>query len=116
MSVVIMRIAEWDISYSSFYGSFILICFLLSFSCRGEFLEMKRGPQLPIQEKYVFLLTLFFFFKTFIFFFHIFDLNVIYVYLSICFHMLTIPIIALYYLEKFDHSHLGFFIYFFIFN
>lgn len=68
VSVVIMRSTEWDMSYSSFYGSFIHVCFLLSFSCRGEFLEMKRGPQLPIQEKYVLLLTLFFFLKTFIFF------------------------------------------------
>ena len=48
------------------------------------------------------------------YFFHIFDLNVLYVYLSICFHMLTIPIIALYYLEKYDHSHLGLFFFFFL--
>lgn len=47
----------------------LFICkFGFLFFIRGELFEVKRGPELPIQEKYVLLLTQFFFFFKFYFF------------------------------------------------
>lgn len=47
----------------------LFICkFRFLFFSRGELFEVKRGPELPIQEKYVLLLTqFFFFFKSYFF-------------------------------------------------